>query len=91
MGGAGEGGVEGEDGAGAAEAVAGEVQFGHCVDCGCGVSCVAGLGGGGQLFWRRGKESMGARTVLKVEFDGRTVGRFAHPYVEVFSLPSFEE
>lgn len=28
-----EGGVEGEDGAGAAQAVAGEVEFGCCVDC----------------------------------------------------------
>ena len=32
MRGGGEGGVEGEDGAGAAEAVAGEVEFGCCVD-----------------------------------------------------------
>ena len=31
--GCGEGGVEGEDRARAAEAIAGEVEFGHCVYC----------------------------------------------------------
>ena len=30
-------------------------------------------------------------TVLKMHFDGRSIGRFAHPYVEVFSLARFEK
>lgn len=37
--GGGEGGVEGEDGAGAAQAIAGEVELGH------GVYCAEGLAG----------------------------------------------
>ena len=28
----------------------------------------------------------GGHTILEVEFDGRTVGSFAHPYVEIFAL-----
>lgn len=52
--GGGEGGVEGEDGAGAAEAVAGEVELGHGVYCAGGSAgyaeelkgCVGGLEGG---------------------------------------------
>ena len=31
------------------------------------------------------------RTVLKVKFHSRSIGRFAHPYVEVFPLSCFEE
>ena len=30
-------------------------------------------------------------TVLKMHFDGRTIGRFAHPYVKIFSLARFEK
>ena len=26
-----------------------------------------------------------------MHFDGGTIGRFAHPYVKVFSLPRFEK
>ncbi len=48
--GGGEGGVEGEDGAGAAEAVAGEVELGH------GVYCVGQLGTprNARVVWRVG-------------------------------------
>ena len=31
------------------------------------------------------------RTVLEVKFHSWSIGRFAHPYVEVFPLPRFEE
>ena len=31
------------------------------------------------------------RTILKVEFHSWTVGRFAHPYVEILPLSRFEE
>ena len=50
VGGGGEGVVEGEDGAGAFEAVAGEVEFGHCVDCGgsMGLAVRFGLGKKGE-------------------------------------------
>ena len=31
------------------------------------------------------------RTILEVELHSWAVGRFAHPYIEVFTLPRFEE
>lgn len=45
----------------------------------------------GKVNCLKRMESEGKRTVLEMEFDGWTVGRFAHPYVEVFPLSGFEE
>lgn len=82
-----EGGVEGEDRTGAAEAVAGKVEFGSCVDCfRRGVSIVLG----GETKEGRFSEECG-RTVLEMAFYGWAVGGFAHPDVEVFALAGFEE
>ena len=66
-----------------------------------------GEGGSGQAEWEGGKRAKGGRggktktrkeerrrrrsTVLQVELDCWPVRRFAHPYVEVFALSSFEE
>ena len=32
-----------------------------------------------------------SRTILEVHFDGRSVRRLAHPYVEIFAFPRLEE
>ncbi len=71
-----EGGVEGEDGPGAFEAVACEVELFHRVHCTHPLLtlidrpvCLSG-----DLIGSK-------RTVLHVHFDRRPIGRFAHPEV----------
>jgi len=62
-----EGGVEGENGAGAFEAVACEVEFFHSMYY------------SGHISWAR-KTGDGKRpTILHVHLDCRPIGRLAHP------------
>ena len=92
-----EGRIEGEDGPGAFEAVAGEVEFGHSVDLEelvMAVSRTEWLGheeAGGGEGGRRRKWIRVRHTILEVHFHGWPVRRFAHPYVEVFAFAGFEK
>lgn len=85
-----EGGVEGEDRARAAQAVAGEVEFGGRVDC-------FSRGRGQLLFCRRKGRGEGRErfvvvlTVLAVELESWSIWSLAHPYVEIFAFAGLEE
>jgi hypothetical protein len=74
-----EGGVEGQDGARAFEAVACEVQFFHCMYYSTGMSVSRSCKAREGLV--KGRGIMVRRTVLHVHLNSRSIRRLAHPQI----------
>ena len=70
--------VKRQYGAGAFEAVASEVEFRHGMYWTCMSAFVDTTSGG-------------KRAILEVHFDRRSIGRLAHPYIEVLPFPRLKK
>ena len=85
--GGGEGAVEGEEGPGALEAVAGEVEFGCCVYYPYSESAAGSFGQMGMREPRCGPRGgigngrVESLTILQMHLHGRAIRRFAHPHI----------